>query len=39
MDRGVNPGKSAVIYSIYSDRQAWANVVDPDEMPQNAASH
>ena len=20
-------------------RQAWANSVDPDEMPQNAASH
>ena len=27
------------IYSVYSDRQASANSVDPDEMPQNAASH
>ena len=25
-------------YSTYSDRQAWANIVDPDQMPQNAAS-
>ena len=24
---------------MYSDRQAWANSVDPDETPQNAASH
>ena len=24
---------------MYSDRQAWANSLDPDEMPQNAASH
>ena len=24
---------------IFSDRQAWANSVDPDETPQNAASH
>ena len=24
---------------MYSDRQAWANSIDPDEMPQNAASH
>ena len=22
----------------YRDRQAWANIVDPDQMPQNAAS-
>ena len=22
----------------YSDRQAWANGVDPDQMPQNVAS-
>ena len=22
----------------YSDRQAWANSVDPDQTPQNAAS-
>ena len=27
------------IYHIYSDRQAWANSLDPDETPQNAASH
>ena len=27
------------IYHIYSDRQAWANGIDPDEMLQNAASH
>ena len=24
---------------MYSDRQAWANSIDPDETPQNAASH
>ena len=24
---------------MYSDRQASANTVDPDETPQNAASH
>ena len=24
---------------MYLDRQAWANTVDPDEMPQNVASH
>ena len=24
---------------MFSDRQAWANSVDPDEMPQDAASH
>ena len=23
---------------MYLDRQAWANSVDPDEMPQNVAS-
>ena len=28
-----------VFYHMYSDRQAWANSVDPDETPQNAASH
>ena len=27
------------IYRMYSDRQAWANNADPDEMLQNAASH
>ena len=27
------------IYHMYLDRQAWANSVDPDETPQNAASH
>ena len=27
------------IYQLYSDRQTWANSVDPDEMLQNAASH
>ena len=27
------------IYHMYSDRQAWANSIDPDEMPQNMASH
>ena len=25
-------------YSTYSERHAWANGVDPDQMPQNAAS-
>ena len=25
--------------TMYSDRHAWANSVDPDETPQNAASH
>ena len=24
---------------MYSDRQAWANSIDPDETLQNAASH
>ena len=24
-------------YSTYSERQAWANNVDPDQTPQNAA--
>ena len=28
-----------MFYRMYSDRQAWANSVDPDETPQNAASH
>ena len=28
-----------LIYHMYSDRQAWANSVDTDETPQNAASH
>ena len=27
------------IYRMFSDRQARANSVDPDETPQNAASH
>ena len=27
------------IYHMYSDRQAWANSLDRDETPQNAASH
>ena len=27
------------VYRIYSDRQVWANGVDPDETLQNAASH
>ena len=27
------------INRIYSDRQARANSIDPDEIPQNAASH
>ena len=26
------------IYHMYSDRQAWANSLDPEETPQNAAS-
>ena len=26
------------IYPKYSDRQPWANSVDPDQMPQNVAS-
>ena len=24
---------------MYLDRKAWANSVDPDDMPQNVASH
>ena len=24
---------------MYSDKQAWANSIDPDETPQNVASH
>ena len=24
---------------MYSDRQSWANTLDPDEMPQKAVSH
>ena len=27
------------IYSMYLDRQAWANSVDPDEMSHSAVSH
>ena len=27
------------IYHMYSDRQACANSIDPDETPQNVASH
>ena len=27
------------IYHMYSDRQAWENSVNPDEMLQNVASH
>ena len=27
------------IYHMYSDRQGWANSIDPDETPQNTASH
>ena len=27
------------IYIMYLDRQAWANSVDPYEMPQNVVSH
>ena len=30
---------SYCIYHKYSDRHALANNVDPDETPQNAASH
>ena len=26
------------IYPKYLDRQAWANSVDPDQMPQNVPS-
>ena len=26
------------IYSTYLDRQAWENNVDPDKLPQNAAT-
>ena len=32
------PFPSYGIYSKYSDRQVWANSVDPDQMLQNAAS-
>ena len=27
------------IYCEHLDRHAWTNSADPDEMPQNAASH
>ena len=27
------------IYHMYLDRQAWTNSAEPDETPQNAASH
>ena len=27
------------MYRKYSDREAWAKSVDPDETPQNAASN
>ena len=27
------------IYHTYSDWQAWTNSADPDETPQNVASH
>ena len=27
------------IYSMYLDRQAWANNVDPDETPHDVASY
>ena len=27
------------IYHMYLDRHAWANSIDPDKTPQNAASH
>ena len=27
-----------LIYLEYSDRQAWSNSADPDQMPQNVAS-
>ena len=27
------------IYSMYRDRNAWANSVDSDEMPQNVTFH
>ena len=30
---------NTVFTRIYSDRQAWVNSVDPDEMQQNAVSH
>ena len=30
--------KEKCIYSKYLDRQAWANCVNPDQMPQNVAS-
>ena len=32
-------GLSTIIYHMYSDRQAWANNADPNEMLQNVASH
>ena len=28
----------ALFYPKYCDKQAWANSVDPDQAPQNAAS-
>ena len=27
------------IYCMYSDRQAWANSIEPDETPQSTAPH
>ena len=40
--RRISEGVDLIIYyctySTYSDRQAWANSVDPDQTPQNAAS-
>ena len=29
----------STVFNLYSDRQARANSVDSDEMPQNAMSH
>ena len=33
-----NMGIEYSIYPKYSDRQAWANNVDPDQMPHSVAS-
>ena len=32
------PWKSLPDYEMYSDRLAWANSIDPDQMPKNVAS-
>ena len=38
ISEGVRFDKSYRTYSMYSDRQVRANIVDPDQTPQHAAS-